>query len=526
VSKRAETAAVLGVSLVLLVCTLVPYLVAERSVGEAGIFSGFLINPIDGFSYLSKMRQGAEGSWLFRLPYASEPGSGVFLFVYLLFLGHVAAWTGAPLLTVYHAARLVGAAAMFGTGYLFFRRVMPGSGVRWAAFLLAFLGSGLGWLAFPLGLLTPDLWVPEAIPFLTAYANAHFALACAALLAGVLAVAGFGETTSRTGLRVAIAFLCGVVLGIVQPFAILTLLAGLGAWLLGEWGKEGRPGGGAAWAAFQPRLLPLLGLVTGATPWLAHGFSVSRTEPALAGWMTQNLTPSPPPLVFAAGYGIVLVLAVVGIAAVRPWSTSLGRLLLAWLVTNAILLYAPFGLQRRLALGLFFPLAALAAHGLQRLTQGRTRLGMAVTLAVLLSIPSNVVVVATGLWGVSRHEPTLVLPTAEVRAYEWAGRSLPPGALVLAAPETGNRLPAYADVRVLYGHPFETPNAEAQRALVVQLYAWQGSLEEAVGLARELGIDYVFLGDWERQIGEPGWLEGLVTVYDAGGVRIYQVSDP
>jgi hypothetical protein len=135
------------------------------------------------------------------------------------------------------------------------------------------------------------------------------------------------------------------------------------------------------------------------------------------------------------------------------------------------------------------------------------------------------VVVATGLWGVSRQEPTLVLSVAEVQAYEWVGRNLPAGALVLAAPETGNRLPAYADVRVLYGHPFETPNAEAQRALIVRLYAWQATPEEAFGLLDELGLDYVFLGAWECQIGEPGWLGGLETVYDSGGVRIYQVSD-
>jgi putative flippase GtrA len=525
VGKRRELVAVLGVSLVLMVCTLVPYLVAQRSAGEAGVFSGFLINPIDGFSYLSKMRQGAEGSWLFRLPYASEPGPGVFLFVYFLFLGHVADWTGTPLLTVYHAARLVGAAAMFGMGYLFFRRVMPGRGVRWAAFLLAFLGSGLGWLALLLGVLTPDLSVPEAIPFLSAYANAHFALACAVLLAGVLAVAGFEESTSGTGGHVAIALLCGAVLGIVQPFAILTLLAALGTWLVWDWWKEGRSWGGAAWNALRPRLLPLLGLATGAAPWLAYGLWVSRTDPALAGWMTQNLTPSPPLLVFAAGYGIVLVLAAVGTVAARPWSTSLGRLLLAWAVTNACLLYAPFGLQRRLALGLFFPLAALAAYGLQGLVRGRARLSVLVALAVTLSIPSNLVVVATGLWGVSRQEPTLVLSVAEVQAYEWVGRNLPAGALVLAAPETGNRLPAYADVRVLYGHPFETPNAEAQRALIVRLYAWQATPEEAFGLLDELGLDYVFLGAWERQIGEPGWLGGLETVYDSGGVCIYQVSD-
>ena len=48
---------------------------------------------------------------------------------------------------------------------------------------------------------------------------------------------------------------------------------------------------------------------------------------------------------------------------------SRGRLMLVWIVVQVALLYAPFPLQRRLALGLYFPLVVLAVEGLAELRE-------------------------------------------------------------------------------------------------------------------------------------------------------------
>jgi hypothetical protein len=97
--------------------------------------------------------------------------------------------------------------------------------------------------------------------------------------------------------------------------------------------------------------------------------------------------------------------------------------------------------------------------------------------------------------------------------------------LILAAAGTGNRLPAYADVRVLYGHPFETPNAEQQEKLVVDLFQWDGSAEAGYQQLISLGIEYVFYGQREMEIGTPVWLSKCNPVYNAQGIRIFQVTD-
>jgi hypothetical protein len=398
---------------------------------------------------------------------------------------------------------------MFMTGWAFLRAVLGAAGPIWPAFLLTLLGTGLGWLAIAFDLVTPDLWMPEAIPLLSAYNNAHFPLATAGLLAAAIAVVGGGLRARK---RLAVAAAAGVVVGAVLPFVFLSLAAVLFLWLV--WEK-------ARGEAIHERGIPFVGFAAGAAPWLAYDAWLSMAHPAIAGWTAQNQTPSPPPYEFAIGYGLILLLAIVGAFRSRPQASPAGRLLLVWVVVNSFLLYAPFGLQRRLSLGLFFPLAALAALGLRTLGL-RPRAERAVLAAVLiLSVPSHLVVMASGLSGVRRGEPALVMTSGEAQAYQWAGEHLEPGALVLAGPTAGNRLPAFADVRVLYGHPFETPGAEAQLDRVERLYS-----DQDLASLQDLGVSYVFYGPEERNLGAPGYLEELEPLFDADGVLIYGVEEP
>ena len=111
---RSEWRVVLALSALTVAMAGLPYALAY-AVPPGYVFSGFLINPVDGNSYFAKMREGMRGEWLFTLPYTAEPGPGAFIFTYYLFLGHVARWAGAGLDCVYHAARTLGGLALLLT---------------------------------------------------------------------------------------------------------------------------------------------------------------------------------------------------------------------------------------------------------------------------------------------------------------------------------------------------------------------------------------------------------------------------
>jgi hypothetical protein len=81
-------------------------------------------------------------------------------------------------------------------------------------------------------------------------------------------------------------------------------------------------------------------------------------------------------------------------------------------------------------------------------------------------------------------------------------------------------------VRVLYGHPFETLDAENQKSLVESLYAWEGSNAEAMDFVEQLDIGYIFLGERERELGEPEWIMEFPLIFASQGVEIYKVVSP
>lgn len=497
--------------------TLVPYLVAWRLAPQGTAFTGFLLNPIDGFSYLAKMRQGLDGSWLFHLPYAAEHGAGVFLYPYYLLLGHVAGVLRVQPIVVLHAARLVAASLMFVAVYRALEEFLPNRRWRWYAYGLCLIGGGWGWLAVPFGMVASDLSIPETTPFLSSYSNAHFPLATAAYLLATVAV--LGRTVRRRRWWTASAA-CGAVLALVLPFVLLPAGAVLvtGVALLA--GME-RPANW--WAGVRPRLPALVAFAAGAAPIAIYDAWILLTRPDLAKWTAQNSTPSPSPVAYLIGFAPLLLLGgwAFTLQARRrtsPW------LLAGWAAVQLLLLYAPLALQRRLALGAFLPLAALAALGAAELTGRRGRL---IALVIFITaVPSNLLVIAAGLGGVARGEPLLVQSDAEACASAWLDANAASDSLVLAGETHSNRLPAQAGVRVLYGHPFETPDAESERALVLSLYDDSTSLAAAIATLEGRGIDFVVYGPEERGLGPAAWPEQLRRVADCGDVGVFEVPAP
>jgi hypothetical protein len=241
---------------------------------------------------------------------------------------------------------------MLGAASAFYRQFLASPAARRWAFALTAVGAGLGWLGLGLGRLAIDLWVPEAIPFLAAFANPHFPLAAACLLIALTAIAAPGVRRSR---RLIGSGLAGLALALVQPFAALTVIGVSGAWLI--W-MRGKP----ATETETPRWIDhgsALGVFAlGAAPWIVYDLWITSSHSALSAWSSQNVTPSPPMIDVLLGFGLVFVLALGGAWVGRPGPSerpAVDRLL----VLGLVLVFA-FALQRRMLLSVL-PMAGLAA---------------------------------------------------------------------------------------------------------------------------------------------------------------------
>jgi hypothetical protein len=457
------------------------------------------------------MRQGFDGSWLFRLPYTAAGSADAFLFTFHLALGHLARITGLSLTTVYQAARILGGWALLVTVYAVIARAFDALIDRHRAWVFVALTSGLGWI----GVNATDVTIPESNTFFSIVANAHFALAAALMLIIFVAVMDAGR---RAWLPAALASLG---LAILQPFAPIAVFAALGLFLVLRWRRPSSPAG-AIPAAHRTRQA-IIAVVAGLSiaPLMIYFYLVTQGDPILQGWSAQNLTPSPPLNEYLLGYGLMWVLALPG----GRWALQRGRdvdlLLVAWAISSAVLLYAPFPLQRRFSLGLHIPIVLLALMGLMQTVVPRLRGGIRQWLpraVLLLSLPSTVLLlVATSSAALRPPDARLFFSANESAAFDWLRHNVPRDAVVLAAPETGLFIPAWAGARVVYGHPLETVDAVRTKSRVEDFFT--GTIDRE-GVIRNYGVDYIFFGPRERKLGTPD--RDWQTVFTSGDVIVYR----
>lgn len=509
---RREWVWAFSVSLIIVALASLPYLVGWLITPAGYRFSGFLINPIDGHSYLAKMGQGAAGSWLFRLPYTAEPHQPVFIFTFHLALGRLAP-SGSPvtLIWVYHLARL-----FFGIGLLvavYGAAAMLAKSVRQRqlTLLLVGLASGFGWL-FGFG---PDLTVPEAVTFPSLMVNAHFGLTALLMLMVIL---GLTIAPSRRLWWVAVA-VGSVWLTMIQPYAVLIVGGAAGGWCVINYCQTRR----VSWSLhgrlvlFALCSLPLL---------LYYAWAV-RTNPLIGRWMAQNVTPSPPLGEWLVAFGVIWPLAAAGAWVAARRRNPADWLLLAWTAAQVGLMLLPLSLQRRLSTGLHLPLCFLAAMGLlevvvPRLHQ-RARRWLVIGL-LSVAIPSNLLVMAAGLSAVLNRNPYVVLSEGQWQAMEWLRENVSPDTVVLADYELGTVVPAWGGgVRVVYGHPFETVEAEARRREVEAFYGGRMTPGEESAFLERFAVQVVIVQN--GQLPDRPSLSGFRPVWTLDPVTIYRLED-
>ncbi len=498
--ERREWRWVAWVALVVVAVSWLPYLVAWAVAPPSAHFAGMIYNPLDGQSYLAKMRLGAGGTWLFHLLYTPDPPQGAApIFLFHLLLGHLARWLGLSLLAVYHGARTAGGLALLFGLYRLAADLVDGVKQRRFLFLLTTLGSGLGWLSLLLGHQTPDLWVAEAFPFLSLLTNAHFPISLALMAwAAHWGLQAGRKPGSGAGLVMAM-----VALGAIQPFGLLPLLGGVGgAWVADSLRERRVYWRGVAWLVLAAFL---------AFPYPLYTFWVIHADPVLAAWSEQNVTPAPSLVSWLLGLGVPGALALWGsVVAMRRGRDSDG-LLLGWLLATVVGLALPLSLARRLSLGLAMPVGLLAGLGLWRMAARHRLLG---SLLVALTTLTPLLLLAMGVGAALNRYPMLYLSDGEWVALGWLQENVPRDTVVLCAPETGLFVPAWAGQRVVYGHPFETVNAEARRARV-EAY-WRGERDET--WLDQLGVEYLLYGPREQALGPPPAGELLLV---AGDTSVY-----
>lgn len=474
---RRERVMVLLWAVFVMGLTCLPYLYALR-ITEGREFGGFLWGVDEGNVYAAWMRQAAEGEVFLRNQYAPVPENPRFFNLYLHIGGRLSALTGLSPVVSFHVLRLLGGIFLLLSFAALVAELSSARLVRWAALGCAALGSGLGWLVVlfgegtPLAALHPvDMgtnWQvqPEAVTFPSLLLNGLFttsmALMCLAFLYALRAL----RNSSLTG-AVAAGF-CVLILGNIHTYNVFPVHLALLLWMAyGVWTKNLN----LSMALRYWMVIFVIGL-----PSLAWAVYAALSDPA---FMAKGLTPTPAGrfMDYAAGYGLIGLLAVVGaVDALRRRGMAL--LPVAWVLAHWLVLLVPVSFQRKMVEGLHLPLCFLAALGIAgiarrmnertarqgRVKTARERMVLAVIAAVVFTLPSNALFTADCLARARNNnaellavlQPPIYIEAGDAFAMNWLGTYATAEDVVVSSSLMGSYIPTRCRARVFVGHWAET----------------------------------------------------------------------
>lgn len=477
--SRTEWRWVIIVSGLLAALTLVPYAwaLASNQGSEAVRFMGTLSSLENGANYLSSIEQGRRGAWLFEMYHTPEAHNGAGFSLFYIFLGHVGHVTGLSNVAVFHLARVATSLFMFLALYQFGATVWVRLRPRRLFFTLVAVGSGLGWLMllFSTDPVAADMRIPEAFPLFAAFTNPHYPLSigCLALIASTyVTVFRRGHqaepSVDNGGLTV---LLLAIALSVIQPTALLPIGGALMLYVIMRYNLTRQfPVHELRWASML--WLPAL-------PLLVYYVAVFQFNEVMAQFNAQNEAPSPAVYQYVVGYGLLLIVALPGLArAVRRFERDGDQLMLLWFAVNVVDLYLPFNPQRRLTLGLIIPLAYFGVRALEDYwfyKIPRDWRAPALIAVVVFLVPSHILNFGLPLYGAVIEKESglsagLLVESDYWDAIQWLDEQPVSGAVVLASPTISAWIPAYTGNRVVFGHPTETVPSEERFSQVEDWY--------------------------------------------------------
>lgn len=523
---------------VLLAITL-PYLFAWWRTPEGSWFTGALLNPDDLGVYISAMRQGASGDWLYNFVYSPEPWQPRLMLTLYLVLGKVTSLFAAPNVLWLHLWRVVLALATLSALAFWVRTLLPDRPRwQWTAWLLILFGGGISWLiAFVIPSATnlmPDIGMAEWSPLIALFYTPHFALGLGLEVIVFTCVVGMCEVTSAgEGIRWAVFGAIAAILAVlvyVYSLVIIALVIGLymAIWAL----KLGR----IPWRQWLLSSIIILPLI----PFFYYYAFWTNNDPFWETYIRlSHVINPPPPLGALIGLGALLLLAIAGI----NWWLRMGRTLLlpVWAIVHLLIIYVPFiSYSGRFSLGLMVPIATLAAVGLEAmvlpaLTRTRTFPWFAritptpfATLrrvCLFLLVPSSVIAILLFFKGpfINASFP-YYLPKADVEAATWLGERSDESALTFAYYPMGNFLPRVYQGKVFLGQLDFTH--ELNKKLALYEHFWDSDQTQANRSAflDEWGITHIFAGTYEASFQEGPFSLPGEAVYERDGITIFEVS--
>ena len=510
-----------------------PFIAAWLLAPDEAVFMGAIVNIDDASVYISAIRQGAEGEWLFNPNFSIEEWPDVLGYLPYMLFGHLAGLVGGDYQLWFDLMRLLGNFAALLSFTLWVRIVFPGRRrLQLTAWVFIAFGSGLGWLVALFSedlMFLPDIYLPEWTTVTVLLGMPHFSLGLAfevIVLSCIIQISKAEQGWKWT----IVGALAALGLTLTYPFNTVVVALVIGFQML-HLAVRIRRIPRLRWLQAGIVILPMFTLQAYYAIWAI----LSPVSPFEAE-SNSIAAPSIPSIV--VGLGLLALFAVPGF---RRWiKKSDNWLVPIWAIVNFLILFAPIAFEGRFLLGFLVPVATLAAYGVEeailpylqttaffkffsRLSP--TPYESLRRVFIILVIPATLIVslIPVRLNVMTFDFPTY-LPRSEVEAMEWLAMNVEEEATILTYYPAGNYLPRISKSRVFLGQQFLTPNLSEKLTLAKRFWNVDTSMEWRQELLSHWNVNYVYEGLFERQLSGTEIAVPGAIVYQKGGVTIYEVD--
>ncbi len=527
-----EWLAVAVAAAVVVAVTAVPPLVGYLVGVQRGLeWNGLQVfAPGDFGVYLSYIEQGRSGTPYMANLFTAEPAYPVFN-LFWFSVGQLSWLTGYSALVAFHVARSLLILPLLAVAYLALAYFLPRRSERLAGFLMLAFGSGVGLYFAPFfegsvqtltGHEWPiDLWVAEANVFTSMSYSPHFAASWLFFIAAALLLAialKYGRL--RYG---AVGGAAALVLFSFHPFHAPTLYL-VGLLYLSAARKFRTRDDARSWAAYA-----LFVLVS--VPAVLYHYLIIRFGDFGRQALEANVCVTPSPWHVAIGFGVLCVLAPVGLWLARRRGAEIRQVLFpaVWIIAAVVLAYSPLTFQRRLLEGLQFPLVVLAAPAAVMVVRSlRSRIPVAsalVACAVFLALmlPSSFAAVTRNVDMYLTDEPPIAYFAADrSAALAWIRDNTSPDAAFLSVMPSGYHVAGWATRRVYAGHWVNSGDIRRKLEEARKFFIEMDDVDR-VGFMVGNGLQYVFYGPDERTLGELRESGPFERVFRQGDIEIFRL---
>jgi hypothetical protein len=447
--------------------------------------------PEDSFSYAAWAQQAAHGAWLFKIKYTALPHRAFLFNPFFLICGWLSSLSSCDIGLFFWIVKALGVVMFLVTFYRYidYLGLRPVGSIT--ASVVVGVAAGFGGLLAFFNLFnrgstrSADLWIPEVTTYWSLLWNPLFPVSLTLMLLSIYWL-DRGTREARSGPL----WYSGAAIGtltLIHPYSVPLFITLATVVTIARRRMQA--------AGMLCRYLAM------ALPPVIYLALIAKIHPLAAKHSEVGQMASPPLFSYGLGFGLPLLLSIVGLAVDwKKLATHYWHIIL-WFVLSMVFAYLPFWFQRKLIFGAHVSLSILAGLGVNAiwakysttLLRRWTLIGIAIAVLPLMTTTPIYLFNKQRKEVASNKNGAYFISGDLMEGLQFLKHNTEPDNVVFAGLATSRLIPAFSGNTVVWGHWAMSIDLKRRQAWAAIIFDPNSAWDDEIKSREFWGNDIQFL---------------------------------